>query len=249
MTTSRVITAVAALAVWIAAPAPADAHRLDEYLQATRLSIDNGRIGVEIDLTAGESIASEVFAGIDTNHDGRISSDEGNAYARTMLRAVMLSVDGQPAPVTLIESRFPEFDAMSLGVGVIRLRATATSPSTATGHHSVSYTNTHRPDLSVYLVNALLPDDERIQIGRQLRDRAQHGLTFDYDVTTSAAQIRTYWLLTAVATLAFLGAARGLRSKRQRRDGGGDAIDQDNGAGLQEVALEIGERDRTVQRF
>jgi hypothetical protein len=214
MTTRSVTVAIAALAVWLAAPVPADAHRLDEFLQATRLSIDRNAIGVEIDLTAGASIASEVFGWIDTNHDGRISSDEGDAYARQMLRAVTLSVDGHRAPVTLVESRFPERDAMNLGVGVIRLRAVATVPAAGAGRHSVSYSNTHRANQSVYLVNALIPDDSRIQIGDQRRDRAQHGLTLDYDVTMSATQSRTYWMLTAFAMVTFLGAARGLRNKR-----------------------------------
>ena len=47
---ARVVSA-AALGVWLATPAPAGAHRLDEYLQATRVSIDLDRVGLEIDLT------------------------------------------------------------------------------------------------------------------------------------------------------------------------------------------------------
>jgi len=214
MTIRDLTVAIAAAAVWLAMPAPAGAHRLDEYLQATRLSIEGDRVGVEIDLTAGESIASEVFGWIDTNGDGHISSDEGDAYARTMLHAVALSIDGRSEAVTLVDDRFPGLDEMRLGLGIIRLRATAPVPAAGAGRHSLSYTNTHRPELSVYLVNALLPDDERIQIGAQRRDRAQHGLTFDYDVAMSAALTRTYWLLTAFGMMAVLGAARGLWSRK-----------------------------------
>lgn len=214
MTIRRVTTTIATLAVWIAASAPAYAHRLDEYLQATRLAVDAHRVGIEIDLTPGEAIASEVLSWIDTNRDGRISSDEGDAYARRMLGAVTLSVDGRPAPVTLVDTRFPDVDAMTLGIGVIRLRAVADTRAASGGRHSVSFANTHRPDRSVYLVNALVPDDERIQIGTLQRDRAQHGLRFDYDVTMPAALARTYWMLTAFAMAALLGVARGRRNKR-----------------------------------
>jgi hypothetical protein len=37
---------------WLWAAAPASAHRLDEYLQATRIGVSQGRIDLEIDLTA-----------------------------------------------------------------------------------------------------------------------------------------------------------------------------------------------------
>ena len=54
------------------------------------------------------------------------------------------------------------------------------------GHHQVAYSNTHRPESSVYLVNALVPDDARIQIADQRRDSAQHGLTLEYTVKADA---------------------------------------------------------------
>ena len=34
---------------WLWAAAPAGAHRLDEYLQATRIGVSQGRIDLEID--------------------------------------------------------------------------------------------------------------------------------------------------------------------------------------------------------
>src|SRR4051812_3412896 len=50
----------------------ASAHRLDQYLQATRLSLAADQVGVEIDLTPGVEVAPAVFALINTDHDGRI---------------------------------------------------------------------------------------------------------------------------------------------------------------------------------
>jgi len=111
-----------------------------------------------------------VFAWIDTNRDGEISCAEGEAYAQQMLRSVVLKVDGWPVPVRLTGTSFPQFRDMSLGVGTIRLWATAKVPSAGAGRHQVSFLNTHRPESSVYLVNALVPENPRIQLGDPRRD-------------------------------------------------------------------------------
>jgi nickel/cobalt transporter (NicO) family protein len=198
----------AVLGVWLATPAPAGAHRLDEYLQATRLSIDLGRIGLEIDLTPGVAVAPEVFAWIDTNGDGQASNAEGEAYAREMLRSVVLSVDDRPVPITFGEIRVPPFREMSLGVGTIRVRATADVPSAVTGRHQLSYANRHRSESSVYLVNALVPADPRVQLAGQWRDRAQHELTLDYTVAADAAWARTCSLVAALAMAGVLIVTR-----------------------------------------
>jgi len=208
MNVRRPLVWFAVLGVWLATPAPAGAHRLDEYLQATRLSIDDERVRLEIDLTAGVAVAREVFAWIDTNRDGQISNAEGDAYARQVLRSVLLSVDGQPASITLTEIRYPQFRDMSLGAGTIQMRATANVSATGAGRHQLSYFNTHRPEWSVYLVNALVPTDPRIRIAGQQRDRAQHGLTLDYTVRGRAPWARTWSLLTLLAMAGALSITR-----------------------------------------
>jgi nickel/cobalt transporter (NicO) family protein len=208
MNARRLAVSFAVLGVWLATPVPAGAHRLDEYLQATRLSVDIERVGLEIDLTAGVAVAPQVFAWIDTNRDGRISGAEAEEYGRQLLGSVALSVDGRPVPVTLVEIRVPEFREMSLGVGTIRVRATAAVSATAAGRHQVSYLNTHRSESSVYLVNALVPADPRIQIADQRRDRAQHGLTLDYTVRADAPWARTCSLLAGLAMAGVLVLTR-----------------------------------------
>jgi hypothetical protein len=196
------------LGVWLGCPSRAWAHRLDEYLQASRLSIDLDRVGLEVDLTAGAGVAPQVFAWIDTNRDGRISPVEGESYANQVLASVALSVDGRPIPVTLIECHFPEFQEMSLGVGTIRVRAAATIPASTDDRRQLAYVNAHRPDESVYLVNALLPADPRIQIIDQRRDRTQHRLTLHYEVVSRVPWARATWLLTALAMVTVLGVTR-----------------------------------------
>jgi nickel/cobalt transporter (NicO) family protein len=212
MKARRLFVWFAVLGVWLATSASAGAHRLDEYLQATRLSIDVERVGLEIDLTAGVALAPEVFSWIDTDRDGQISHAEGEAYARDVLRSVVLSVDGQPVPITLIGIRVPQFRDMSLGVGTIQVRATANISTTGAGRHHVSYVNTHWSASSVYLVNALVPADPRVQIAGQQRDRAQHGLTLDYTVEADALWARTWSLLAALAMAGVLGVTRRSRT-------------------------------------
>ena len=191
MTVRSLSMSLAVLGVCLATATPARAHRLDEYLQATRLSIDVECVSLEIDLTPGVAVAPEVFAWIDTNRDSQISAAEAEAYARQMLHSVALSVDDRTLPITLVEVDVPQFREMSLGVGSIRVRATASMPATDSGHHRISYLNTHRSESSVYLVNALVPADPRIQLGGQQRDYAQHGLRVEYTVVGDASWART----------------------------------------------------------
>jgi len=199
---------VGASLVAILMPAPARAHRLDEYLQATRLSIDVDRVDVEIDLTPGVSVAREVFDVIDVNHDGRVSVAERDAYAAAVSRSIALSIDDRPIPIVDATLRVPEFADMSEGVGTIRLRASATLAAVGSGRHRLTYVNRHRPEGSVYLVNALVPSDPRIHIATQERDAAQHQLTLDYDVARGLPSPRAWSLLASLTLGGVLVATR-----------------------------------------
>jgi len=184
---------------WLALLPAAHAHRLDEYLQATRLSIELDRIEVEMDLTAGQAMASQVFSWIDTNGDGEISKAEGEAYARQVLDSVTLLADGKPVPLALTDVQFPELREMNQGTGVIRLRATGRMPAARAGRHEVSFRNNHRPESSVYLVNALVPANPRIQIADQQRDHAQHGLLMTYTIASDPPPLRSFALIAGLA--------------------------------------------------
>ena len=202
MRARKLVISGVVLSGWLASISAAGAHRVDEYLQATRLSVDITHVDLEIDLTAGIALASEVFGSIDTNRDGEISGAEGETYARQVLHSVVLSVDGRATPITLIEARFPQFREMSLGVGTIRLRASARVPAAATGHHQISFRNTHRLEESVYLVNALVPANPRVQLGDPRRDSAQQGLRLDYTV---AADPPPAWFFALIIGLVLAG--------------------------------------------
>src|SRR5208283_1429767 len=84
--------------------AVADAHRLDEYLQATLIGVTPDGIELEIQLTPGVAILPVLMTVIDQDRDGRISPAEEAGYVNRVAREVELRVDGAPAPLSLIES-------------------------------------------------------------------------------------------------------------------------------------------------
>jgi len=197
------------LLISLTASVTAGAHRLDEYLQATRVDIDVNRVNLEIDLTPGVSIAKQVTGWIDTNGDGQLSQPEGLAYAKDVLMSLALTIDRRPATLTLRDVQVPEVDDIAGGVGTIRLRASAELPEGSNGRHEITFVNTHRRDVSVYLSNALVPSDSRIQILTQQRDHEQHSLTIDYDLETTGALRRICWVTGAVGLLAMAMVIRG----------------------------------------
>ena len=122
------------------------AHRLDEYLQATLIEVTRDGTDVEIQLTPGVAMLAVLMAVIDQDRDGRISSGEQRAYVGRVAREVELRVDGVPAPLSLIESKFPTIEAMREGLGAIRVKL-----RTARTGHELRFENRHLPQVSVYL--------------------------------------------------------------------------------------------------
>src|SRR2546423_14184044 len=84
----------------LAWPLPAESHRRDEYLQATRLAFSRDRVVVELDLTPGVSVARQVFALIDRDGDNRVSPVEIEAYGQRVLQDVSLRIDGHVSTLT-----------------------------------------------------------------------------------------------------------------------------------------------------
>src|ERR1700692_796582 len=94
----------------------ADAHQLDEYLQATLIGVTPAGIEVEIQLTPGVRMLPLLMAVIDQDREGSISRSEETVYVGRVLREVELHVDGIPAPLSLIEFNFPTVEAMREGL-------------------------------------------------------------------------------------------------------------------------------------
>jgi hypothetical protein len=170
---------LAAIAVLWLCPGTALAHRLDEYLQATRLSLALDRVVLKIDLTPGVEVAPVIFAMITTNRDGRISEAERRAYAQQVLNEIVIEVDGRKQHLDFVRSEFPTFQEMSAGVGTIRVEA-RTTWTLAPGPHWLFFRNNHRRDCGVYLVNALVPASPAIEITAQQRDSLQREIRVEF---------------------------------------------------------------------
>jgi hypothetical protein len=185
-------------------PTPAGAHRLDEYLQATRVGIERDRVNIGVDLTPGVSIAPQVMAWIDGNGDGSISSTESLAYGRQVLASLVVSIDGATVPLSLGEARAAAVGEMAAGVGTLRVTASAWVASAERGRHQLTIVNAHHPESSVYLANALIPADKRIQILGQYRSQDQRRLTIAYEVEMSRGWTRMSWVLLGLTPVGAL---------------------------------------------
>jgi len=97
----------ALLLVLLLGPSAVSAHRLDEYLQATRVAVEGDRVSIEVDLTPGVAVAQQVFEGIDNDRDGQISVAEADAYARLVLDSIVLEVDSRRQTLLLVDRAFP----------------------------------------------------------------------------------------------------------------------------------------------
>jgi hypothetical protein len=183
----RKVLSIAACVLLLLLPASAFAHRLDEYLEATILSVDSSRVGGTMRLVPGVAVASTVIARIDTNDDGTISGAEEMAYAQRVLKAVSLTVDGRLLPLHLVSASFPAIDEMKQGIGEIQIVFTANLPPGG-DHRRLIFQNHHQSGIAVYLVNCLVPQDKNIQIAGQYRNENQSFYQLDFVQGASGAE-------------------------------------------------------------
>jgi hypothetical protein len=211
-------TLAAALALlWVAASA--SAHRLDEYLQASMISIEKDRVEVGIRLTPGVQVCPRVLADIDTNSDGIISAPEQAAYAQRVLRDLSLAIDGKPLQPRLVSSTFAKIDDMKEGLGEIVLAFDAQLPA-GPSDRRLTFENHHQRPMAAYLANCLFPSEPDIRIMAQSRSDDQSVYQLDYtqasrhptaNASASSATIRV-WLgadaIVLLVGLAYLGRRR-----------------------------------------
>jgi hypothetical protein len=164
---------LALLFAMLCIPSGAHAHRLDEYLQATLVSLEAGEVRLQINLTPGVAVAEQVLAVIDRDHNGVISVNEAAVYAEMVKRDLIVRLDRRKVSLTLTASSFPEVSELRNGWGFIQLEFTVTSASMSAGSHRLSLKNRHLPAVGVYLFNAAQPRAGEIEITRQKRNESQ----------------------------------------------------------------------------
>jgi HupE / UreJ protein len=170
---------VAAATILLSLSASAFAHRLDEYLQAIILSVEKDHVQASMRLIPGVAVASTVIANIDTNGDGVISEAEQRAYAERVLRDLSITIDGKRGSPRLISQKFPAIENLKEGLGEIHMEFTVDLPSGGRERRIV-FENHHRNEISVYLMNCLVPHDPDIRILAQNRNESQSFYQLDY---------------------------------------------------------------------
>ncbi|MCC7010558.1 MAG: hypothetical protein IT184_17245 [Acidobacteria bacterium] len=198
----------AAAGLWLAFSAAPRAHRLDEYLQAARIALGADAVVVEIDLTPGVDVAGRVLSLVDRDADAVVSDAEQRRYALAVLADARLDVDGARLPLTLSSCEFPSIDSLRAGTGTVRLRATAPAAGGA-GAHELRFANAHAPEMSVYLINALMPAGGIVITG-QRRDVWQRELTLRFARAAPTPPARGRWigLLSGLGVLGVLWRLR-----------------------------------------
>jgi hypothetical protein len=198
-----------AAAILVLAAMPAGGHRLDEYLQGAILTVAKNRVEVEMTLTPGVAVYRGLIAQIDTNSDGGISEAEQHAYAESVLRDLLLTLDGSRLAPQLLSIRFPAMDEMKEGRGEIQLDFDAALPAGGRTRKLV-FENHHQSGISVYQVNCLVPRDPHIRIASQDRNYSQSHYQLEFQQTDAGSgRPSLAWLgVFAILPLALLQLKR-----------------------------------------
>ena len=155
-------------------PSATLAHRLDEYLQATLVTIEPGEVRLQINLTPGVAVAEQVLHLIDRNRDGVISTNEATAYAKLLRRDLTLRLDQRKVELKFTSSNFPAPTELRTGWGVIQIEFSATNGPLLAGAHTLILENRHLHGLSVYLFNAAQPRSGSVHVITQKRNVSQN---------------------------------------------------------------------------
>jgi hypothetical protein len=199
-----------AAAALLLAATPLPAHRLDEYLQGTILSVEKSRIQAQITLTPGAMVFPVLIPQIDADGDGAISDTEQRTYAQRVLRDLSLYIDGQPLSPKLVSARFPAVDEMREGRGEIQIAFAADLPPGGP-NRKLALENRHQSKFAAYQVNCLVPSDRRIRITAQNRNYSQSIYELEYEETDASRALLSpgswsggsIWL-SGVASLLFV---------------------------------------------
>lgn len=179
-----------AVAILLILDVPGFSHRLNEYLQATMISMHNHRVQFSMRLVPGVAVLPMVLQTIDTNRDGVISKSEGETYARKVLRDLSLVVDDHTLAPELRSFEFPSVNDMRQGLGEIHLEFFADLPGGGTTHKLI-LRNYHQQKISAYLVNCLVPEDKDIRTLAQIRNQNQSFYQLAYERVGAASDARS----------------------------------------------------------
>lgn len=200
-------------AVWLWGASSLLAHRLDECLQTSFVSVEPGRVGLSVSLTPGVDVVDGFLRIMDADGDGKLTNVEAEAYAEKLRADLSLRIDGNPLTLRPTKAAFPALGELKEGQGILALEFSAAWKADRRGLHRLVFENSHRTNVSVYIANALKPESPRIVIGRQERDFIQSRLAFDFEMIRSVAPTSAQILFLGGATALFFWIALGRTSR------------------------------------
>ena len=171
--------------VALALPGRSFAHRLDEYLQATTISVEKDRIVVGMRLSPGVAVAPFIIPTIDRNRDGVISSVEEAAYIEQVRHDVTLTLGNKALSLRPVSKEFATVKDMQDGTGESLIEFVADVPRNSDLTNELIFENHHQSQVSAFLVNAIVPSDPNIRITGQDRNFEQSSYRLDYSRTVS----------------------------------------------------------------
>ena len=166
------------------------AHRIDEYLQATMLTVETGHIRASMRLIPGVLVASSIIDAIDSDRDGAFSEAEERAYAQRVLGELSITMDGKSVQPSLGAFSVPQPSQLRDGLGEIHINYDIALPAGGPDR-TLTLVNRHLQTRSVYLVNVLVPQNASIEIVNQKRNQQQSAYELDFRQTQ--ATTRTSW--------------------------------------------------------
>ena len=169
---------------------PALAHRIDEYLQATLLTVGQAKIEASMRMIPGVIVAPGIIQAIDSDHDGAFSDAEELAYARRVLSEISITVDGQAVTPSLTAWSIPQPAALRDGLGEIHLEYSVALPPSGNSDRTFTLINRHFVEHSVYLVNVVVPGDSGTRIVSQVRNAQQSSYELDFQQDVAASRGR-----------------------------------------------------------
>jgi hypothetical protein len=182
---------IALLFVLLALPKVARAHALDDYLQATYITITPTEIEVELNLTPGVLLASEFLLQLDPDGDGAITEAEAEAYVANVVAQAVLEVDGQALALVIDEIEMPSYLNLQAGYGSIRIFTSTAIPDEmgagSEGTHALRFVNNFAPAGATYQVNAFVETGGAVTLGPQNRDSTQQSISVEYTVGSGAS--------------------------------------------------------------
>lgn len=115
------------------------AHPHDDVVQQALLSIGMDKVILSVRIVPSHDEGAAIYAHIDTNKDGVVSTNESNAFAMAVFSKMKLSIDGKPSALKVKSTDVPNYGYVAAGLGVIEIKGNAKIAMAADKKHKLIF--------------------------------------------------------------------------------------------------------------